>query len=69
MIANVLRVSRAVDISVLAVRAFVREKQGRTLTRHEVAILKLLAESRRLAKFPEPSRRPIGCTAELDHSG
>ena len=42
------------------------EKQGRALTTHEVAILKLLAEIRRLAKFPEKSGRPIGFTADLD---
>jgi ORF6N domain-containing protein len=88
MVANVLRVPRAIEISVLVVRAFVQmrsgfdgqatlaarveklgrelEKQGRALTTHEVAILKLLAEIRRLAKFPEKSGRPIGFTADLD---
>jgi hypothetical protein len=42
------------------------ERQGRTLTTHETAILKLLADIRRLTKFPPLSNRPIGFTADLD---
>ncbi len=87
MVSNVLRVARAVEISVLIVRAFVQlrsafdrdaqlaasverlghelEKQGRVLTTHEAAILKLLDDIHRLTKFPEPPRRPIGFTADF----
>lgn len=86
MAANVLRSGRAVEVSVLVVRAFVRmrsalaanadlaatvdqlarkvEHHGGKLAGHEEAILKLLAEIRRLTQFPEPARRGIGFTAE-----
>ncbi|HRX87844.1 MAG TPA: ORF6N domain-containing protein [Steroidobacteraceae bacterium] len=86
MLANVLRSERAVAVSVLIVRAFVRmrsalaanvelasrvdelaravERQSGKLTTHDAAILKLLAEIRRLTQFPEPARRGIGFTAE-----
>ena len=85
MLANVLRSGRAVEVSVLIVRAFVRmrtgvaanvelasrvdqlarevERQSGKLTTHDAAILKLLAEIRRLTPFPEPARRGIGFTA------
>lgn len=85
MLANVLRSGRAVDVSVLIVRAFVRmrsalavnaelaatvdnltrqvERHGGELAAHEEAILKLLAEIRRLTQFPEEPRRGIGFTA------
>jgi hypothetical protein len=87
MVSNVLRVARAVEISVLIVRAFVQlrsafdgqaqlaasverighelAKHGRVLTAHEAAILKLLEDIRRLTRFPEPPRRPIGFTADF----
>ncbi len=45
--------------------------QGRKLATHERAILKLLAEIRRLTQFPELPSRPIGFTANIspdDHS-
>ena len=86
MLANVLRSGRAVEVSVLIVRAFVRlrsamaanaelasrvdelaqrmEHQGGKLAAHDAAILKLLAEIRRLTQFPEAPRRGIGFTAE-----
>ncbi len=86
MLANVLRSPRAIDASVLIVRAFVRlragvadnaelasrvdaltrevERQSGKLTTHDAAILKLLAEIRRLTQFPEPVRRGIGFTAD-----
>jgi hypothetical protein len=38
-------------------------RQGGKLTTHHAAILKLLAEIRRLTQFPEPARRGIGFTA------
>lgn len=85
MLANVLRSGRAVEVSVLIVRAFVRirsamaanaelasrvdeltrevERQGGKLATHDAAILKLLAEIRRLTQFPEAPRREIGFTA------
>jgi hypothetical protein len=86
MAANVLRSGRAVEVSVLIIRAFVRvraalaantelaatvdklarqvEQHGGKLATHEEAILKLLAEIRRLTQFPESPRRGIGFTAE-----
>ncbi|MEZ5497894.1 MAG: ORF6N domain-containing protein [Steroidobacteraceae bacterium] len=86
MAANVLRSGRAVEVSVLVVRAFVRmrsavaantalaatvdklarqvEQHGGKLATHDEAILKLLAEIRRLTRFPETPRRGIGFTAE-----
>jgi hypothetical protein len=86
MLANVLRSGRAVEVSVLIVRAFVRmrsalavntelasrvdelarevERQGGKLATHDAAILKLLAEIRRLTQFPESSPREIGFTAK-----
>ena len=86
MLSNVLRSPRAVDVSVLVVRAFVRMRMGVTanaelasrvdelareverhsgkLTTHDAAILKLLAEIRRITQFPEPARRGIGFTAD-----
>ena len=87
MLSNVLRSPRAVEVSVLVVRAFVRmraalaanaelasrvdelgrevERHGERLVTHDQAILKLLAEIRRLTRFPEPAARPIGFTADL----
>jgi hypothetical protein len=84
MLSNVLRSPRAVEVSVLVVRAFVRmrgvlaantelaarvdelgrelEKQGDTLTTHDLAIRELLAKIRLLTEFPEPTRRKIGFT-------
>jgi hypothetical protein len=86
MASNVLRSSRAMEVSVLVVRAFVRmrsvfaanadltarvdelarevERHGGKLATHDTAILQLLAEIRRLTRFPERPRRGIGFTAE-----
>jgi phage regulator Rha-like protein len=77
MLANVLRSARAVEVSVLVVRAFVQmrsaltasaelaarvdelgrevERQGENLITHDQAIHELLAEIRRLTRFPEPA--------------
>lgn len=85
MASNLLRSGRAVEVSVLIVRAFVRMRsalaasaelaarvddlsremahQGGKLAAHDTAILKLLAEIRRLTQFPEAPRRAIGFTA------
>lgn len=91
MASNVLHSDRAMDVSVLVVRAFARmrtalavsaelasrvdelaqevERQGGKLATHDAAILRLLAEIRRLTRFPEAPRRPIGFTADIgdDH--
>lgn len=86
MLANVLRSGRAMEVSVLVIRAFVRvrsalainaelakrvdelgrevQRQGGKLMTHDAAILKLLAEIRRLTKFPESPSRGIGFTAK-----
>lgn len=40
------------------------ERHGGKLATNDAAILKLLAEIRRLTQFPEPARRGIGFTAE-----
>ena len=88
MASNLLRSPRAVRVSVLIVRAFVRmrsalaanaelalridelarevDRHGGKLATHDAAIQQLLAEIRRLTRFPEPARRGIGFTAELD---
>jgi hypothetical protein len=54
MASNLLRSTRAVEVSVLIVRAFVRMRS---------AIEQLLAHIRRLTQFPETSGRQIGFTA------
>ena len=41
------------------------QRQGRKLATHEHAILKLLAEIRRLTQFPESPSKPIGFTADI----
>jgi phage regulator Rha-like protein len=41
------------------------QRQGRKLATHEHAILKLLAEIRRLTQFPESPSKPIGFTANI----
>ncbi len=88
MLSNVLRSPRAVKVSVLIVRAFVRvrsalamnaelasrvdelarevDRQGGRLDTHHAAIRQLLAEIRRMTKFPEPNHRGIGFTARWD---
>jgi hypothetical protein len=90
MASNMLRSPRAVEVSVLVVRAFVRmrsalaastelalrvdelarevERQSGKLVTHDAAILTLLAEIRRLTRFPEGLRRPIGFTADLGNA-
>jgi hypothetical protein len=91
MASNVLRSARAVEVSILIVRAFTRmratwavntalasrvdelalevERHGGKLATHDAAILKLLAEIRRLTRFPDAPRRPIGFAADLDAAG
>lgn len=85
MLSNLLRSARAVKVSVLIVRAFVRMRSalaanaelaarvdelsgmvgrhGGKLAAHDAAIQQLLAEIRRLTRFPEPAQREIGFTA------
>ncbi len=87
MVSNVVRSNRAVEVSVLIVRAFVQlrgaisanrelaervdalsstlQRHGRRLATHERAILKVLAEIRRLTQFPETAPQPIGFTADI----
>jgi hypothetical protein len=81
MLANVLRSSRAVDVSIVVVRAFVRFRQvlsthkelaakleqlDRKIATHDRAIVELLAAIRALMREPEPRRRPIGFTANFE---
>jgi hypothetical protein len=44
------------------------EKHDRKVAVHDQAILSLLAEIRRLTRFPESSSRPIGFTADLSRT-
>ncbi len=80
-VANVLTSERAITVSLLVVRAFVRLRlwveSNRELAErlaelerkhgnHDVAIQNILAALRQLVAQPEPSRRPIGFTANFD---
>lgn len=75
MLASVLNSSRAIDVSVLIVRAFVRMREALTANRelayklaelerqldtHDEAIQSLMAAIRSLMKPPEPKQRRIG---------
>jgi hypothetical protein len=79
-VANVLKSGRAVAVSLLVVRAFVRLRQlaesNRELAErlneleskysdHDVAIRNILASLRQLVAQPDPVHRPIGFTADL----
>lgn len=79
-VANVLTSGRAVAVSLLVVRAFVRLRQLAESNReladrlnelesrysdHDVAIRDILASLRQLVTQPEQPQRPIGFTADL----
>jgi hypothetical protein len=81
MLANILRSSRAVDASIVIVRAFVRFRQVLSANKdlaakldllegkvavHDQAIVQLLAAIRGLMRQPEPPRRPVGFTAKIE---
>jgi len=80
MLGNVLKSSRAVDISLLVVRTFVQlremlathkelaaklEELERKISSHDQAIGGLIDAIRQLMRAPESSNRPIGFTADL----
>jgi hypothetical protein len=80
MLGNVLRSSRAVAVSLLVVRAFVRMREvlashrelaakldalERKVGKHDHAIVTLLQAIRRLMVEPERPRRPVGFTADF----
>jgi hypothetical protein len=79
MVASVLNTPRAIQTSVLVVRAFVRlramltthkelahklSELERKLVKHDEAIQSLMNAIRQLMKPPEPKRRPIGFRIE-----
>jgi hypothetical protein len=79
--ANVLRSPRAIEMSLYVVRAFVQLREmlasnqelaqrldelERKLTTHDQAITGILKAIRELMRTPEPKKRPIGFTANLD---
>jgi hypothetical protein len=81
MVATVLSSRRAVQMSVYVVRAFVKLREAiatnrelahklaqleRRLETHDEAILEILAAIRELMSPPQPERRGIGFTADLD---
>lgn len=83
-VANVLKSERAIAVSLLVIRAFVRLRQlaegNRALSDrlaeleqkysdHDVAIRNILASLRQLVAQPEPQRRPIGFTVDLESRG
>lgn len=79
--ANVLRSPRAIEMSLYVVRAFVQLREmlasnkelaqrldelERKLATHDQAITGILKAIRELMHTPEPKKRPIGFTANLD---
>ncbi|TRZ97247.1 MAG: ORF6N domain-containing protein [Rhodocyclaceae bacterium] len=81
MLGNVLKSSRAVDVSLLVVRAFVQiremlsthkdiaaklDQMERKLSSHDQAIAGLIDAIRQLMAPPTPARRGIGFTADID---
>lgn len=81
MLANVLKSSRAVEVSLLVVRAFVQIREmlsahkdisakldqiERKLSSHDQAIAGLIDAIRQLMNPPTPVRRGIGFTANID---
>lgn len=81
MLGNVLKSSRAVEVSLLVVRAFVQIRQmlsthkdiaakldqmERKLSSHDQAIAGLIDAIRQLMNPPAPARRGIGFTADID---
>ena len=83
MLGNVLKSSRAIDISLMVVRTFVQLREmlaankelsaklvelERKVSSHDQAITGLIGAIRGLMQSPEPQRRPIGFTAEIGKS-
>jgi phage regulator Rha-like protein len=81
MAASVLNSPRAIEMSVYVVRAFVRMREllasnrelahrfaqlEARLDKHDEAIAAILSAIRELMNPPEPKRRPIGFTADLE---
>jgi hypothetical protein len=81
MLGNVLKSSRAVEVSLLVVRAFVQIREmlsahkdiaakvdqlERKLSSHDQAIAGLIDAIRQLMNPPAPARRGIGFTANID---
>ena len=81
MLGNVLNSPRAVDVSLLVVRAFVQlremlathkelagkfEELERKVSSHDRAIAGLFDAIRQLMSAPASSQRPIGFTAEIE---
>ena len=81
MLGNVLKSSRAVEVSLLVVRAFVQiremlsahkdiaaklDQMERKLSSHDQAIAGLIDAIRQLMNHPAPARRGIGFTANID---
>jgi hypothetical protein len=81
MLGNVLKSSRAVEVSLLVVRAFVQiremlsahkdisaklDQMERKLSSHDQAIAGLIDAIRQLMNPPTPARRGIGFTADID---
>ena len=81
MLGNVLKSSRAVEVSLLVVRAFVQiremlsahkdisaklDQMERKLSSHDQAIAGLIDAIRQLMNPPVPARRGIGFTANID---
>ncbi|MBK9021086.1 MAG: ORF6N domain-containing protein [Sulfuritalea sp.] len=81
MLGNVLKSSRAIEVSLLVVRAFVQiremfsahkdisaklDQMERKLSSHDQAIAGLIDAIRQLMTPPEPARRGIGFTATID---
>ena len=79
--ANVLSSSRAIEMGVFVVRAFVKLREmlasnkelarkvdelERKLQTHDRAIVDILKAIRELMNPPAPARRPIGFTADLE---
>jgi len=81
MLGNVLKSSRAIEVSLLVVRAFVQiremlsahkdisaklDQMERKLSSHDQAIAGLIDAIRQLMNPPAPARRGIGFTASID---
>jgi len=81
MLGNVLKSSRAVEVSLLVVRAFVQiremlsthkdiaaklDQMERKLSSHDQAIAGLIDAIRQLMNPPDPGHRGIGFTANID---
>ena len=84
MAASVLNSDRAVEMSVYVVRAFVQLRAvlldhkaladklaalERRVTAHDHSLAEVIAAIRALMAQPQPAKRPIGFTADLDGKG